>query len=961
MSRDLSHLERIDVFQINREKARSYFHTDLETMELNGDWKYEYYNTPDCSPEGFESPDRDISSLEDIRVPGCVELQGHGIPQYVNVMYPWDGLERLDPPEIPKRSNPTSIYHRDVVLEGKANTYIRFLGVQTAMELYVNGSSVGYAEDSFTPHEFNISKFIHKGSNRITVRVFFYSTASWLEDQDYWRFSGIFRAVEILQKPNGYIWDIDAKALLDDDFSEGRLNVTVTTDARKVRLTSSSQTAEAETIDGKAELELTITNPKLWSAEKPNLYSYRVETLDENNGTIEFADLKAGFRKIAIEDGILKLNGRRLVFHGVNRHEWSIESGRTISHEEMLYDVLTMKRNNINAVRTSHYPDDPYLYELCDEYGLYMIAETDLETHGTWQRPPVANDLEYRIPGDRMEWLPAILDRAKSNYETNKNHPSIVMWSLGNESNGGRVLAEVAKYFHTVDPDRPVQYESVFMDRTYQDETSDVESQMYTPAKAVEAFIEKDSHKPFILCEYSHAMGNSCGDLMDYIRLERKYDTYQGGFIWDWIDQTLMNGDQIAYGGDFGDRPCDHSFCANGLLFGDRTITPKMQEVKYAYQYIEISIDEDAITFRNRHLFTDLNEYNVKVMHFSEGMVTEEKMLDLSLEPGKSLAIANPYRIDRKHNESIRVVVTLKSDTAWGREDDEIAHEELYHIASRSYGNADDAAAVAGDRNHGIHFENLTTLVEKGNGRFISFRKDGKELFRKDAYLSFWRAPVDNDKGSMLHVDLARWNVEGRLARCKGTDFNINERKVTAIYELPISGDHVKVEISAAVGGRIRVELTYEGKDALIPEFGMGLVLYHVDTPVRYLGLGPEENMTDRQEGALFGLHEFNPDENLTTYHVPQEAGTRCKVKWAEVGNLRIEAEDEMTISISPWTSEEIDNADHINELPPIRKTVVRILKGMMGVGGDDTWGSLPHPEDMFWIHDGDSFTFYLS
>ena len=961
MSRIPSYLKRIEDFEIGRMDPRSFFRTSTGTIDLNGNWKFEYYQRPEDVPEGFESPDRDISKLEDIKVPGVVELQGHGIPQYVNVQYPWDGYERLDPPEIPSRHNPTSIYHREIELETDTRTIIRFLGVQTAMELHVNGSFVGYTEDSFTPHEFDITKYLKDGKNRITVRVFFFSTASWLEDQDYWRFSGIFRPVEIIQAPDGYIEDVDTKAILNDDFSEGTLKVEVKTEASKARLIADGKSIEADVSGKLAELSMTIKNPELWSAEKPNLLSYRIETLDGDGKVIECTDLKAGFRKITIEDGILKLNGKRLVFHGVNRHEWSMENGRTLSHEEMLYDVLTMKRNNINAVRTSHYPNDPYFYELCDEYGLYMIAEANLETHGTWQRYPRWNDLDYVIPGSRMEWLPPVLDRTKSNYETHKNHPAVIMWSLGNESNGGLVLSKVTEYLHSVDPYRPVHYESVFMDRTYQDETSDVESQMYTPAKDVKAFIEKDRHKPFILCEYCHAMGNSCGDLMDYIRLERTDDTYQGGFIWDWIDQTLMNGDQIAYGGDFGDRPNDHSFCANGLLFGDRSITPKMQEVKYAYQNVEMKISRDSITFINRNLFTDLNEYEVKAMHFSEGIMTEEKTLDIALEAGKTLEIANPYRMDNKKSESIRVVISLRNDNAWGHRGDEVAHEEMYSIAQTHYGIAKDAYTIDGDRNHGIHFPNLTTLIERGNGRFISFRKNGEELFRKEAYLSFWRAPVDNDKGSMLHADLARWNVEGRLSRAKEDTFNTELKKVETIYELPISKDNVKVEISAAEGERIKITLTYNGKDTLIPEFGMGLVLNHVDGNVRYLGLGPDENMSDRQEGALFGLYGFNPDSNLTSYHVPQEAGTRCAVKWAEVGNLRIEAEDEMIVSISPWTSEEIDNAEHINELPPIRKTVVRILKGMMGVGGDNTWGALPHEEDMFWIHDGDSFTFYLS
>ncbi len=966
MSYNHPYLEKPEIFAVGREDARSIFEPSgpMDTfVDLSGKWKFEYFDSPDAVPGDIADKDRDISKLNPIDVPGEIQLQGYGRPQYVNVQYPWDGIEELTAPEIPSRENPTGVYSRDFVLENTGCTFIRFYGVEPAFDLYVNGDFVGYAEDSFTLSEFDITRHVHKGTNRITVKVFRYSSSSWLEDQDFWRFSGIFRPVTILTRPEGYIRDIDARATLSDDLSKGTLSVKVATGAPRVRLYSDGRTVETWTDEGKAKLELTFDSPELWSAEKPNLTRYTVETLDREGDTIEKAELKAGFRKISIEDGILMLNGKRLVFHGVNRHEWDERLGRAIDRKEILYDILTMKRNNIDAVRTSHYPNNPYFYDLCDEYGLYVIAETNLETHGTWQKLDHSTVGKGTVPGDDMRWLPAVLDRARSNYESFKNHPSIIMWSLGNESAGGNVLKLMADYFHSADPSRPVHYEGVFHDRTWSDETSDIESQMYTPASLVEEFLENDHRKPFIMCEYSHAMGNSCGDIMSYIRLERKNKHYQGGFIWDFIDQTIKIGGRAAYGGDFRDRPNDFSFCANGLLLGDRTVTPKMQEVRYAYQPFEIDVDGKSVRITNRSLFSDLDEYEQVLEHFRDGRLLESRPTKLSLAPGDAVEIGHRFCILEGSCDCIRFSVRLKKDTEWATKDHIVAHGEFYSIAKTEPKAAGGVETVHGDVNYGFRMHCLTALISRAKGTMTSFCKNGEELFMASPYLSFWRAPVDNDKGSGLSSRLARWAVEGRLATLKSCVLEENgiEKIVRSRFSLAVSKDEIEVEYGFPGDGKIRITMRYLGHEAIVPEFGMALTLFPENHIVTYLGLGPEENMPDRKEGALFGLHSFDARKNLTGYHVPQEAGTRCAVKRATVGNISIEAEDEMTISISPWTSEEIGNAGHPDELPPVAKTVVRVLKGMTGVGGDDSWGALPHEKDMFRIKNGDYFTFYLS
>ena len=574
MSYKHPYLDKPEIFAVNREEAHSLFtpsYTKGKIEDLSGTWKFASFKNPDAAPQDFYKKSYDVSSWVDLSVPSSVELCGYGSPKYLDLMYLWDGREEVVPPNVPVYENRTSLYVKDIEIEDTSSrAFLSFYGVQTAFDLFVNDEYVGYAEDSFTLSEFEITKYVQKGKNRIAVRVFKFSTASYLEVQDYWRLSGIFRRVELSIRPYGMIKDIDIKTKMSPDYKKGNVSFIVKTDAKRLRIEMGKNVVETDASGPSTEVMMFMSEPKLWSAENPNLYPYTVIALDENNEAIEKVEGFTGFRRFEIVDGVMKLNGKRIVFHGVNRHEWNPNSGRTISYEDIEKDIILMKRNNINAVRTSHYPNEKEFYNLCDKYGIYVIAETNLETHGSWQTI-TGRDMDNQIPGDNEIWLPAILDRAKSNYESFKNHPSILMWSVGNEAGGGEVLSKVTEYFHKVDKSRIVHYEGVFYDRSYSDETSDVESQMYVSAEDIEIFLKRNYDKPFILSEYSHSMGNSNGDLMDYIRLEREEEQYQGGFIWDFIDQMLYKDGELAYGGDFGERPNDSNFCANGLVFADRT------------------------------------------------------------------------------------------------------------------------------------------------------------------------------------------------------------------------------------------------------------------------------------------------------------------------------------------------------------------------------------------------------
>ena len=612
------------VFQVNRLPAHASYMVrgaDGAPLEqtLDGAWKFFYAQTPGASPQEFYREGYDVSGWDEIAVPGYIQLQGggkYGTPHYVNTQYPWDGHERLEPPAVPERYNPVGCYVRGFAVPQSWDgpVCVRFDGVETAFAVWCNGVFIGYSEDSFTPAEFDLTPAVHRdGENRLAVRVYRFSSASWLEDQDFWRMSGIFRSVALFTKAQTHLADLWVKPQLSEDLAAGTLRAELKLEGMCVgeaTLTLDGKTVLAPVMGGHAVLELPVERPRLWSAEAPELYTYEVTLTDAAGHLLETVRGKAGFRRFELRDGLMLLNGRRIVFKGVNRHEWNCRTGRAVTMEDMVSDVRAMKQNNINAVRTSHYPNRTEWYDLCDEYGLYVIDETNLETHGTWQRPDGA---ESALPGDRPEWLGAVLDRANSMLQRDKNHASVLIWSCGNESFGGRDIYEMSRFFRETDPTRLVHYEGVFHDRRYPD-TSDMESQMYTPAADVAAFLEKHPEKPFIMCEYMHAMGNSCGAMDRYTRMTDVIPQYQGGFIWDWVDQGIETdnclGERcLACGGDFGDRPSDFEFVGNGLLFADRTPTPKLAQAKGCYQDFDILPDETGVTVKNKSLFTDTADY----------------------------------------------------------------------------------------------------------------------------------------------------------------------------------------------------------------------------------------------------------------------------------------------------------------------------------------------------------------
>ena len=574
-------------------------------MNLNGLWKFAYAKNMALAIEGFEKADYDCSNWDEIRVPAHIQMEGYGVPIYTNTTYPWEADEFIEPGEIPEIFNPVASYVRyfelpEEMKDKKIN--ISFQGVESGFAVWLNGHYVGYSENTFDPADFELTDYLVEGENKLAVRVWKWTSSSWCEDQDFYRFSGIFRDVFIYAVPKVHIEDLSVVPTLNDTFDEGTLAIDIKAHGKgkaKIKLLYAGNLSierfdeepqevdgfDIELKDGVCTGQIKIDKPVLWSAEEPNLYVAQIEVYDEKGCQTEFISQYAGFRRFEMSDGLMKLNGKRIVFKGVNRHEFSSITGRVPNKEEVIKDVVTMKRNNINSIRTSHYPDDSLLYELCDIYGIYLIAENNLESHGTWEAYMKKYvDEDFIVPNDKKEWLPMMLDRVNSCYQRDKNHTSILIWSCGNESYGGKDLYEMSQLFRKLDPHRLVHYEGIFNDRRYEG-TSDMESQMYTPVSGIEKFLKEHKEKPFICCEYTHAMGNSCGAMHKYTELSDREPRYQGGFIWDYIDQSIYKKDRygkwfLTYGGDFGDRPTDGDFSGNGIAYGGkRKPSPKMQEV----------------------------------------------------------------------------------------------------------------------------------------------------------------------------------------------------------------------------------------------------------------------------------------------------------------------------------------------------------------------------------------------
>ena len=990
-------------FAQNRVKAHSdhhYYKNHRELAEknesfrqnLNGLWKFQYARNLAEAPAGFEAEDFDCKGWEDIRVPAHIQMEGYDKPQYVNVQYPWDGHEAIEPGEIPTQFNPVASYVKYFTvpenMQGK-RLFVSFQGVESGFALWCNGSYVGYSEDTFTPSEFELTSYLKEGENKLAVQVFKWTSGSWCEDQDFFRFSGIFRDVYLYSIPDTHVSDIRIKTILNDTYDRGNLEIVLEAIGNgKVELILTRQGEEAartevEIKDGQSTVvELTIEQPALWSAEQPNLYNLMIQVTDDQEQLQELIPQRVGFRRFAIEDGIMKLNGKRIVFKGVDRHEFSSRRGRVPNHDELLRDIVTMKRNNINAIRTSHYPNDSALYALCDEYGLYLIDECNMETHGMWDMVGRGVwPIEKALPGDRQEWKDLLLDRVNSMYQRDKNHPSIIIWSCGNESFGGSVIYEMSKLFHALDDTRLVHYEGVCNDRRYND-TSDMESRMYPSAAYVKDFLQKDRSKPYLLCEYTHAMGNSCGGMHKYTDLTDEEPLFQGGFIWDYIDQSIYHKDRcgkevLGYGGDFDDRPCDYNFSGNGIAYGgERMHSPKMQEVKFNYQNISIQIQDDQFTVINKNLFTNTDVYDCKISLTLDGRQIADTKVDIGVEPLSQQTYQlprwryltpwskeEPWMATDAGEYVVTVSFVLKEDTLWAQRGHEVAFGQgIYEIEATQQRKPQSYMKVTdGTYNLGIKGEHFEVLFDKGGKGLVSYVYGGREMIKAIPKPNFWRAPTDNDNGNQMPFRYAQWKLASmyQLNGIPGSKEpnpvivqETDKVTVTYTYYLPTTPESsCEVTYTVTGDGTVHTALSYDPPKGIhdMPEFGM---LFKFDADYENLtwyGYGPAETYCDRERGGKLGIYQNKVADNIAQYLVPQECGNHTHVRRASVtDNLGRGIEfsgKELSFSALPYTPHELENAMHSYELPPVYYTVVRVALQQMGVAGDDSWGARTHEE----------------
>lgn len=1034
-----------EVFQENRLEAHSdheYYpsYPAYEGQEnpfrysLNGLWKFSYAANLKNAVQGFEAEDYDCRDWEDIRVPAHIQLEGYDAPAYVNVQYPWDGREEVKPGEIPQEFNPVASYVTYFDLpEGWQDqpVCISFQGAESAMILWCNGSYVGYGEDSFSPSDFELTPYVREKNNKLAVQVIKWSSGSWCEDQDFYRFSGIFREVFLYTKPRIHAEDLKVRTKLNTDYTSAELALDIKLRGADLggrcramlRDAEGNNCAQQESgLSEELSLTLSVQEPRLWSSEDPYLYELLLE-LEDGQGTVkEVIPQKVGFRDVQIKDGILMLNGKRLVFHGANRHEFSAENGRCVTYQETLQDIIAMKRNNINAIRTSHYPNSRMLYELCDEYGLYVMAENNMESHGSWDAVLKGTaDISDVVPGDQPSFREMMLDRIRSTYERNKNHASVVMWSIGNESFGGTTPLAMSNLFRELDDSRPVHYEGIFWDPRYP-ETSDVYSRMYPSVAEIRKYLEEHRDKPFICCEYSHAMGNSCGALHKYTEYAYEEPLYQGGFIWDYIDQSLTKknryGEEFqAYGGDFYERPTDYNFSGNGIVYGkNRAVSPKMQEVKYCYQMIQVQVHEGSMVVENRHLFTGTERYDCVMELCRDGRLVREQPIAINIPPQETRELELPMELPQETGEYVvRVSFRLKEGNSWAKAGHEVAFGQWayrtldWSALKAGMGHAlisgqptfaeaakDRLQIIHGKLNLGVKGAHFSVLFSCLNGGLVSYRYGGKELIEEIPMPNFWRAPVDNDRGNSMPGRYGQWKLASMYLTAKNDKLmeelfaavesgkeipkemrnpyahnpeiveGENQVEVTFHYYMPtIPASECAVTYCVMADGVIRTTLSYDPVPGLseMPEFGMMFKLNADYDQVTWYGDGPAETYEDRKSGSKVGIYQNTVMDNLAAYLRPQECGNHTGVRWGKVTDVRgrgmlFACESEMNFSVLPYTPHELENAKHAFELPKVHYTVVRASKRQMGVGGDDSWAARVHPEYLLDVSEKMEFTF---
>lgn len=945
-------------------------------LNLDGKWKFRLFDSYKTKVISFAEPKFDCSAWDEITVPSSWQTEGFDRPIYTNIQYPWEGNERLHPPLAPTEFNPVGCYIKKFTLPksfSKGRVVICFEGVESCFYLYVNGTKYGYAEGSFSHREFDITDLLKPGENTIGVEVYRWCTGSWLEDQDFFRLSGIFRSVYLYTTYPQYISDFTVMAKPDLKYKSGTIEVDLDlgtlTEHTEVEMTVYDANGDVAAFDSvtasnNLHLKLKTTLPfiRLWSAEHPYLYTIVFSLRNEVGTSFEYTCVKTGFRKIEIKDSVVYLNGKRLVLKGVNRHEFSCDSGRAVDYKTMLEDVRTMKANNINAVRTSHYPNNELFYDLCDEYGLYVIDENDLESHGTRNLPGTNTPL---LPDGRAEWTDVCLDRISSLYQRDKNHPSIVAWSLGNECGGGENFKKMYDYLKKHDSERFVHYESIWDSFENDRSVTDVYSMMYEMPWEIEKKMKKLTDKPFMLCEYAHSMGNSFGGNEKYIELLTKYPRFFGLFVWDFVDQGIRTKtrdgiEYIGYGGDFGDVPNDGNFCGDGLLFADRTKSPKLFELKRLYQNVDIeSADpkKGKIKVKNNFMFSNLNEYSLHWQQICKSKVIDSGDVTVNLEPGKATDIDLGIKEDRDDEWYLNVVVEQRDQVKWAKAGHVVAKKQFvvneYSVKKSEIKKSEVSARVEYGTVYVIG-KNTELRFNRRTGRLYSINKGGKELLAAPIVPTFWRAPTDNDRGNRMPLRCAVWKQAGDNAvfEIKNIKEKGKEVIVETVFEIDTFPKKTTGKITYTVGSEgIHVLYSVTVPDSLpdIPQVALKIECGQPYYAVEYLGRGPHENYIDRNRSADVGLYKADITSLYTPYLKPQEHGERTDVRYVKLlgtkGSLLIEADKSMEINVSRYSAQELEQAKHGYELIGSDRPYITVCARQSGVGGYDSWGARPLEE----------------
>ena len=983
--------EQPEVFEVNKLPARATL-TPYATIEgalargdsewvcdISGEWKFHWSATPDGTPKNFEAVGYDDSAWGVMPVPGNWEMNGCGVPIYTNVTYPFP----KNPPFIPHHDNPTGCYRHSFDIpsawEGR-RVVLHFESGLAAMYVWVNGIEVGYAEGTKSAVEFDITDMVKVGANTLVVKGLRWTDGSYLEDQDFWRLSGFDRGVKVYTTDKVCIADMFVVADLDKNYKNGAYTSTVTinngsaisfsgsvelqvvdkTGKSVAKLTKSVAVAAGEATE--VEFSKSIAKVALWSYEQPNLYTTVVALRGANGAIIEATSSRTGFRKVEIREGQLLLNGKHIMINGVNLHEHNPATGHVITKELMLRDIALMKQFNINAVRTSHYPQPTEWYDLCDEYGILLVDEANIEAHGCGT--DYHSSYPDFHPSHREEWKGAHHDRVRAMVERDKNHPSVIIWSMGNESSDGEVYGEMYEWIHKRDKTRFVQLE-----QGYGGPHTDIICPMYPDMNDFRRYAERENmRKPYIMCEFAHAMGNSTGNFREFFDIMELGPHMQGGFIWDWVDQGIdavgRDGRHYwAYGGDFGAwmYPHDENFCCNGVVLPDRTPHPGLYEVKKVYQDIEFELLQNGkLRIYNNHLYNNLADYIVVYKVLCEGeVVLDEELPLIKCEAGRSVDVALKTWEQRDDKEYMLNLYALQRKERTLIPERHIVASEQIALSNYRYTDTAPEGKLEVERGDGwlvAYAGDTGVLFNTKNGRLERYVSGDRDVMSQLPEAWFWRAPTDNDFGAGFQRTANVW----RTNRGRTVDSSVEEYEdrvvVRNVREIVDAPSLFTTTYTFMADGALKVEVVWERKGEFTPELprlGMRMILPEDYTNLKYYGRGPWENYSDRKESSFVGIYEQSTSEQLFPYVRPQESGNKCDVRWLELTDsegvgLRIEGLQPLSISAMPYRAEDLDpgltkKQMHYSDVEPRREVVLQVDLAQRGVGGDNTWGAQPH------------------